>query len=82
MPTAETDKIAREALDAGMTLGEACEASMKLMMEYKNMEQAVTIMHKGSIYYFNIECVGVKPPYVLRDPEADDTAQWFGQRIT
>jgi len=68
----------REVCDDKNTVGEMCLKAMDLMMHRESTEQSITVLHEGAIYYFNVECVGVKPPYTL-NPTVD-CPTWFGMR--
>jgi hypothetical protein len=51
------------------------------MLHEKLDEQVVTVLHKGSMYFFHVKCVGIKPPYQSEEV-APDVTTWMGQRAS
>jgi hypothetical protein len=82
MTTGRLDpEIERMAAHADQTVGDMCMGAMKAMVARNSEAHRVAVAHKGSVYFFDVICVGIKPPYEMRDvDEGSGEVAWFGQR--
>lgn len=80
-PIVIQDEQTRRAVDPGLTVGDLCMEAIQCMVNQNNETQRFTILKDGCIYYFDVTCVGIKPPYQMQQPESGtgDTF-WFGQK--
>ena len=74
------DETTRKAVDGQVTIGDLCMDSLKDMFEDNSDTQRFTVLHKGAIYFFDITCAGIKPPYEMQGDADGPGALWFGQR--
>lgn len=75
------DEETRRGVEPETTVADLCMDALQNMVTREQDSERFTVLHKGCIYFFDITCVGVKPPYEMYEPpEGDDGIYWCGQR--
>ena len=67
-----------------MTVGDFCRDSIEKIIQDRVPSHSYCVLHEGAIYYLDIICSAIKPPYTRQLPDDKDlpggTALWMGQR--
>jgi len=71
-------------VNAEMTMGEFCRESIMRIVEADVPMRSFQVLHEGSIYFIDVVCHAIKPPYtrVVEDDVPEGEPLWFGQRAS
>jgi hypothetical protein len=71
----------RRLVDENYTMADACMGALEGMLTQQATDQRITVMHRGSLFFFDVRCVGIRPPYEIQPPRpGTGDVCWFGQR--
>jgi hypothetical protein len=75
------DETERKAVDPDLSVGDLCRGSLEEMLVDSVDTKRFTVLHEGSVYYFDLSCVAIKPPYNMAKDDTDEKV-WYGQRLS
>ncbi len=66
------------------TMGEFCRESIEKIVESEVPSISYQILHEGAVYYIDVVCSAIKPPYTRLHPSEVDEGEkiWMGQRLS
>ncbi len=66
------------------TMGEFCRESIERIVESEVPQVSYQILHAGAVYYIDVVCSAIKPPYTRLGPHEVDEGEpiWMGQRLS
>jgi hypothetical protein len=68
-------------VDENDTIDAACMKALEGMLEHHTNTERVSVMHAGTLFFFDIHCAGIRPPYEIVAPRpGTGDATWAGQR--